>query len=129
MKKVFQIIFFLAIFGLIITWMVVVKTNKKELLKNVEGKLIYFYGDGCPHCAKVEKFFKENSIEQKIQFEKREVYHNKENAKLLILITKKNCNFAGDEIGVPFLWDGEDSKCIVGDQSIIDYFKEKITSL
>ena len=102
--------------------------NDKKLLASIQDKIIFFYGEGCPHCANVEKFFQENNIEDKIQFEKKEVYNDRGNAKLLILLAKRKCGFKENEIGVPFLWDGENSKCTVGDQPIIDYFKEKIVS-
>ena len=102
--------------------------NDKKLLASIQDKIIFFYGEGCPHCANVEKFFKENEIENKIQFEEKEVYNDKNNAKLLILAAKRKCNLNENEIGVPFLWDGGNSKCTVGDQPIIDYFKEKVAT-
>jgi glutaredoxin len=87
--------------------------------------IILFYGIGCPHCAKVEEFIKTNKIKEKIEFEEKEVYYNKENAQKLIEIAKK-CGFNEKEIGVPFLWDGENQRCIVGDEPIINFFKEKL---
>lgn len=85
--------------------------------------IILFYGDGCSHCAIVEKFIKENKIEEKIKFESREVFNNKENASLL---GEKAvvCGLPTVDIGVPFLWDG--ANCIVGDEKIIEFFNEKI---
>jgi hypothetical protein len=79
-----------------------------------------FYGIGCPHCAKVEEFIRENKIKEKIAFEEKEVYFNKENAKQLIEVAKK-CGFNEKEIGVPFLWNGENQRCIVGDEPIINF--------
>ncbi len=127
MSKVFKSIIFLVVVILIIAWIFIVRAKEKELLKSVEGKKIFFYGIGCPHCANVEKFFEENKVEEKFQFEKKEIYQDKNNAKILILIAKKRCSLPDDQIGVPFFWTGE--KCIVGDQPIIDYFREKLTKL
>lgn len=86
------------------------------------GGIIYFYGIGCPHCAKVEEYLKENNVESKIQFEKKEVYQNQENLDLLIQKAKK-CGIKENEVGVPFLWDG--LKCIIGDVDIINFFRQK----
>jgi glutaredoxin len=42
---------------------------------------IFFYGNGCSHCAKVEKFFDENDIENKYDLEMKEIYFNRDNLK------------------------------------------------
>lgn len=55
MKNIFKIIIFLSTVGAIIGWIFVVRTKENELLKSVEGKMVYFYGQTCPHCANVEK--------------------------------------------------------------------------
>jgi glutaredoxin len=85
--------------------------------------IILFYGQGCPHCANVDKYIAENNVKDKVTFAELEVFSNRDNAKLL---EEKAvvCGLATDSIGVPFLWDG--SKCKVGDQDIINFFKEKI---
>jgi len=101
------------------------KGHYNTFSNNTSSTIILFYGEGCPHCAKVEEFIKENKIKEKITFEEKEVYFNKENAKQLIEVAKK-CGFNENEIGVPFLWDGENQKCIVGDEPIINFFKEKL---
>ena len=85
-------------------------------------QVILFYGDGCPHCAIVEEYIKENSIGDKISFAQKEVYYNQNNAKELEA-KAKICGLPTDSIGVPFLWDGED--CLIGDQDIINFFKQK----
>jgi len=100
--------------------------NDKKLLASVQDKTIFFYGDGCPHCANVEKFFQDNNVESKIQFEKMEVFNNRGNASLMDLIASKKCNISSNDLGVPFLWDGPDKKCILGDQDIINFFKQKL---
>jgi len=86
------------------------------------SQIILFYGDGCPHCAIVEKYIEENDIINKFSFAQKEVYHNQSNAKELEE-KAKICGLPTDSIGVPFLWDG--STCLVGDQPIIDFFKQR----
>jgi glutaredoxin len=90
-------------------------TNKSEM--------ILFFGDTCPHCKNVDKYLEDNGIRNKVKFQELEVYQNKANAELLTAIAKK-CNLdTTGGVGVPFLYDG--SKCIQGDQPIIDFFKNK----
>jgi len=86
------------------------------------SQTILFYGDGCPHCAIIEEYIKKNNINDKISFAQKEVYYNQNNAKELEA-KAKICGLPTDSIGVPFLWDGE--KCLIGDQDIINFFKQK----
>jgi glutaredoxin len=104
------------------------ETNKsttqenQQSQQNQESQIILFYGQGCPHCAKVEEYINENKVKEKISFEEKEVYYNQNNAKELGE-KAKSCGLDQNEIGVPFLWNN--GKCIIGDQDIIDFFKEK----
>lgn len=82
--------------------------------------IILFYGDTCPHCKNVEEFMVQNDVLNKVQITQLEVYNNKDNQNILAQVATK-CNIETSQIGVPFLWTGED--CIVGDEPIIDYFK------
>ncbi|MEK7658686.1 MAG: hypothetical protein AAB352_02355 [Patescibacteria group bacterium] len=84
--------------------------------------IILFYGEGCPHCKIVDDYIKANNIKDKVKFIELEVFNNKNNANIL-LAKAKTCNIDQSQIGVPFLWDG--SKCLLGDQDVINFFKEK----
>ena len=42
---------------------------------------VFFYGNGCQHCAKVEKFFDENDVTKHFDIEFKEVYFDKDNIK------------------------------------------------
>jgi len=88
------------------------------------SQIILFYGDGCPHCAIVEEYIEKNRTKDKVSFAQKEVYYNQSNAKELEAKAKV-CGLPTDSIGVPFLWDGE--KCLIGDQDIINFFKQKTT--
>lgn len=136
---------------IIISVVLIIKDNKKEIVSNTEiqnnqtevektttddkkiesesivspkaqEEIILFYGDGCPHCAIVEEFITENGIDKKISFEQKEVYYNKQNSNQLVE-KAQICGFDTDSIGVPFLWDG--TGCLVGDQDIVEFFKLK----
>jgi glutaredoxin len=99
------------------------QTNETTATENQSAsQIILFYGDGCPHCKIVEEYIKENKIRDKIPFAQKEVYYNQNNAKELEA-KAKICGLPTDSIGVPFLWNGE--KCLIGDQDIINFFKQK----
>ena len=119
-------------FAVLIFAFIVLFENKEDNLSNntaeenqraEESQITLFYGDGCPHCAIVEDYIKNNNIKQKLSFEEKEVYYNQNNAKELEA-KAKICGLATDSIGVPFLWVG--LKCYVGDRDIIDFLNQKI---
>ncbi len=99
------------------------QTNETTATENqLANQIILFYGDGCPHCAIVEEYINKNNVQNKISFTQKEVYYNQSNAKELEA-KAKICGLPTDSIGVPFLWNGE--KCLIGDQDIINFFKQK----
>jgi len=101
-----------------------ISTNETTTEKNQSAdQIILFYGDGCPHCAIVEDYIKNNNIKERLSFKEKEVYYNRKNADDLAA-KAKICGISTNYIGVPFLWDGE--KCFIGDQDIINFFKQKI---
>ncbi len=87
-----------------------------------QDKIILFYGDGCSHCALVEKFIKDNNIQNKVSFVEKEVFGDDVNANELVQ-KATTCGVATDSVGVPFLWDG--SHCVIGDEAVINFFKQK----
>ena len=98
------------------------KHEQKEIAQD-SSSIIFFYGDSCPHCKNVEKYFQENDMRNRISFEEKEVYKNANNAKILNEKAKK-CDIKENEIGVPLLWAY--GKCYMGDEEIIKFFNEKI---
>jgi glutaredoxin len=115
-KQINKILIFVFVFAIFLFGFLFFKKSPKS-------KIIYYYGQDCPHCAKVEEFLKENKVEEKIVFEKKEVYYNKKNAQELAERARK-CQIQSKEIPVPFLWTG--SECIIGDEAVINFFREKI---
>ncbi len=87
-----------------------------------ENKIIYFYGEGCPHCVNVDTFMQDNKIEDKVSFVKKEVFNNAANAEELTK-TAQLCALSANEVGVPLLYDG--TQCYVGDVDVINFFKQK----
>jgi glutaredoxin len=80
------------------------------------GEVYFFYGDGCPHCAK-EEVFLNNVVSQKypdIKINRYEVWGNQANAKFLAEAAEKlNIKVSG----VPIL--------IVGDKAVVGFLDDK----
>ena len=87
--------------------------------------IILFYGEDCPHCKNVEDFVSQNSIEDNVKFTRLEVYYNEDNQNILAQIVD-NCKINSKEVGVPFLWDGQN--CLMGDEDIINFFSKYINN-
>ena len=91
---------------------------------------ILFYGNGCPHCAKVQAFIKENNISKTFDLDQKEVFYNTTNrAEFNGYLAKHNLDY--DKIGVPFLIINSGSECnyVNGDTNIIDYFSGKLAQV
>lgn len=84
--------------------------------------IILFYGDGCLHCKIVDDFISQNKVEDKVEITRLEVFNNVDNQKILLQRVQA-CKLNVTDVGVPFLWDGKN--CIIGDQDIIKFFKDK----
>ena len=120
MKKFIKFIIWGVIFGCLFGALFSLFFSKKSASPvKIEG-ITLFYAKTCPHCKKVEKYLKKKNIE----IEKKEVFHSKENRKLLFEAAKK-CGIRNN-IGVPFLYIKKDKKCIIGDNPIINYFEKKL---
>ena len=78
---------------------------------------VFFYGDGCSHCANVEKFFEENGI----SVPEYEIYHNQE-GRLLFNKMSQDHNVSLLDRKIPMLFVGD--KFFVGDKDIIEFMKE-----
>ena len=89
-----------------------------------DADIVIFYSDSCPHCLNVEKFLEENKVLEKVDYTRKSVDNNPGNVSELQQKALA-CNLIGD-IGIPFLWNKQTSKCSVGDEDIINFFKEKI---
>lgn len=100
--------------------------NKTKILSS-DNSIVIFYSDSCPHCLNVEKFLEENKVSEKVAYIRKSVDNNPAN---IFQLREKAlvCNLFGD-VGIPFLWDGQNSKCLVGDEDVINFFKDRIASL
>ncbi len=79
-----------------------------------------FFGEGCPHCAKVSKYFQENGILEKYDIEEKNIHGDSECA----LEFNRICQNHGiplKERGIPMLYF--EGQCLMGDKPIIDFFE------
>ncbi|MFA6973322.1 MAG: hypothetical protein WC238_01100 [Parcubacteria group bacterium] len=95
---------------------------KQSPTATVTADTILFYGEECPHCKDVDKFLADNKIADKVRYDSVEVWHNKDNAALM-LQKAKECGLAEDAVGVPFAWS--EGKCFIGTPDVEALFKEK----
>ena len=98
-------------------WVLTQKNTNTSPLTGYE----YFWGGGCPHCAVIEEFLATWEGKDKINIEKKEVWKDTGNSRVLGARTAA-CNIPQDELGVPLLVTPE-GQCIVGDQPIIEHLK------
>lgn len=91
---------------------------------------ILFYGNGCPHCAKVEQYIKDNQLTKQFDLTQKEVFYNKKNLSEFNGYLQKH-SLTYDKIGVPFLIinSGVDCNYINGDANIIEYFSGKLAQI
>lgn len=87
-----------------------------------QSDLVFFWGQGCPHCTNVDKFLEENKgLGEKIKLKKIEVFNDVSGQKLF-LEKVKECGLS--TAGVPVLY--KDGKCTQGDQPIINELKKSL---
>jgi len=127
-KKIIYILIGIAlIFGLYKLLSTPPKNNSPSNVIVENPDLIFYWGDGCPHCENVEKWMAENNIDQKLKITKKEVYQDAENRKELIDSVNKYCpELNQNGVGVPIGFDPVNNKCIQGDTTIIDFLSQKI---
>jgi glutaredoxin len=84
--------------------------------------VVYYYGEGCPHCKAIDEFISANGIADKVSFDKKEVWNNKVNASELQR-RAQFCNIQPEGMGVPFVYAA--GKCFIGEPDVKKFFSEK----
>lgn len=90
---------------------------------------IFFYGNGCTHCAKVEQFFDEENIWWKYDLQMKEIYFNRDNLKEFQSYVDKLW-IDSSKAWVPFLVIDNENECdyVAWDTKIISFFQEKLAA-
>ena len=84
-----------------------------------------YYGKGCPYCEKVDQWLSDNKIADKVKYNVKEVWYNKTNSAELSE-KAKTCNISSDQVGVPFLYDIKNNKCLVGETEVQNFFSAQV---
>ncbi|MGK2848531.1 MAG: glutaredoxin family protein [Minisyncoccota bacterium] len=84
--------------------------------------VVYYYGDGCPHCKVIDEFLIANDIAGKMSFEKKEVWKNIKNSNEMKRRAKV-CGVAPEGMGVPFVY--AEGQCFVGEPDVKAFFIKK----
>jgi len=85
-----------------------------------------FYGQGCPHCAKVEQYIEDNNLTDLFSITEKEVYSDSANAQELTQYFT-TYNVPSDQQGVPFLI--MNGTYYVGDTPIISALGEQVQKM
>jgi|GEM_PF-530679 glutaredoxin len=83
---------------------------------------VLYYSESCPHCKIVEEYIETNHVGEKIKFAQKEISQTAENREDFIA-KAGGCGIAKENMGVPMLYLS--GKCYLGEQEIINFFKEK----
>ncbi|CAA6815065.1 MAG: Cytochrome c biogenesis transmembrane protein [uncultured Sulfurovum sp.] len=81
-----------------------------------KDEVILYYGNGCSHCAHVERVLKEHNLEDK--FVKKEIYQNLSNAEEFNTVCDEH-KIKLMERTIPLLYTKEG--CFIGDEAILTY--------
>ena len=90
--------------------------------REATDEIIYFYGETCSHCIALNKFLEENKIAEKVNFNKKEVWSNKDNAAEMEKRAQE-CGIKREGMGVPFVYGK--GKCYVGTPNAEAFFKQE----
>ncbi len=107
---------------------ITVNTNNTEIstvATPLNDSIILFFGITCPHCEDVEDWIEQNSIDEKITIERKEVYQNTTNARELTKVAE-GCGINTNSVGVPFLY--AEGNCYVGTPDIVSYISNKVNA-
>lgn len=118
LKKMF--ISLLGGFGILSLGLNVYATNSQD------SEYFYFYGQGCSHCIKVERYFEQSKVDKKVQISAHEIWYDQEGLKILESLLPQ-VDLSLEQVGTPFLIiksaNGNYSS-LMGDTPIIEYFKQ-----
>ena len=76
-----------------------------------KNKLLFFYGDECPHCHEMEPHIEKLEKEEGVKFQKLEVWHNSKNAKKFAELDQGECG------AVPYFYNKETEEGLCGEVS------------
>ena len=126
-KKILSILIIVAI--LIATFLVLSKPPKNLDTYYENPDLVFYWGEGCPHCETVKEWLEANNQQNQIKISSKEVYDNQSNAKEFVDTINQYCpDLKGESgIGVPTAFDPKSQTCLQGSDQIIKFLTDKLT--
>lgn len=123
-KKIISVLVIITVF--IFIYRIISIPNEEIVFNNPD--LIFYWGNGCPHCETVKKWLNENNQDNLIKINSKEVYKNKNNAQDLSNTVDKFCPKIkqNGSIGVPTAFDPINQKCLQGSDQIIEFLSNKL---
>lgn len=95
--------------------------------KKSDVEYVYYWGNWCPHCAKVNAFFDKNQILDKYNVSKKEIWYDRNNAKEMTEVVSALW-IPENQVWVPFMvfkdQQTNNYRFLNGDTPIISYFAE-----
>jgi|GEM_PF-65121 len=88
-----------------------------------DSTVILFWGEGCPHCEVVKDKISENGYDKKINIDYKEIYRNKDNAKLFYEKINE-CGISSYNAGVPMVY--ANGLCWIGQNEAIYAIEKEI---
>jgi len=86
--------------------------------------IYFFYGNGCPHCAKVEPFINQMELKYpEVEVHKFEIYNNRSNT-VLLNDYFDTYNISNKERGIPTIFIS--NKYLIGDKPILENLEKAI---
>jgi glutaredoxin len=110
------------IVGLIV-WAVMEGKREQQLASIPDASTIYFFGEECPHCKRINEFLEANDVAAKFTFTKKEVWHSRTNSAQM-KEKAEACGLDPSKVGVPFIYT-EGNKCLIGEPDVKKFFAEK----
>ncbi len=90
-----------------------------------ENTYLYYYGQTCSHCKKIEDYLKASGVDQRIHIIPKEVQMNRENLQEC-LAQAEALNIPSEQIGTPFIVvqvpDGADF-ALIGEEEVLTHFQ------
>lgn len=101
------------------------QTNSTRTIQTTPGAdITFYYGESCPHCQKVEQSIRDENLDQKVAFDMKEVWSSEANNKEM-QAKADICKISQDQLGVPFLFDGKNQKCYVGEVDVLKFLEDQ----
>lgn len=100
-------------------------SNMKDII-NPDYDIAYYYWLTCPHCVELNKYFEENDIYDKVEFEKKEIFVNTTNAKEFSTVISM-LGLDPATVWVPFMYEKTTKEHFIGGNTIIEFIESKIS--